>query len=132
MVCPNNFDGPIVLAKSKINMVLLAARVLEDTGFNVLEVTSADAVLSHLESRSDIRVVIADDNLAGCLSGRELSHFVKRRWPGVDVILLESPKNAAWQVLPEAALWGQYSFSALVDKIFEIAKAGEIVPRQSG
>ena len=122
MVCPKLLDSPIVLAKSKIDTVLLAVGILVDAGFNVLEVMSSDEVLSHLESRSDIRVVIADDNLAGCLSGRDIADFANQRWPIVHVILLETRRQHS----QGTALWGQYTFSALVDKVFEIAMCNHV------
>jgi hypothetical protein len=65
---------PIVLAKSIISLLISEARILEDAGFSVLEATSSDGAISYLESRSDIRCLIADRDVSGCFDGRRLAY----------------------------------------------------------
>jgi len=82
---------PIVLAKSIISLLISEARILEDAGFSVLEATSSDGAISYLESRSDIRCLIADRDVSGCFDGRRLAYYVEKRWPNVRVIILGAP-----------------------------------------
>jgi CheY-like chemotaxis protein len=117
--------GPIVLAKSQIDALIPAADALAGAGLSVLEATSSDEVLSYLESRSDIRVVIADLALAGCFDGLELARFVKQRWPYVGMIVVRPPSTTAHgQAQTRAALWGQHTLPALVDEIRKKMGAG--------
>ncbi len=82
---------PIVLAKSIIPLLISEARILEDAGFPVLEATSSDCAISYLESRSDIRCLMADCDVSGCFDGRRLAYYVEKRWPNVRVIVFGAP-----------------------------------------
>jgi DNA-binding NtrC family response regulator len=82
---------PILLAKSIISLLISEARILEDAGFSVLEATSSDGAISYLESRSDIRCLIADCDVSGCFDGRRLACHVEKRWPNVRVIIVGAP-----------------------------------------
>ena len=116
---------PIVLAKSQIDALIPAADALAGAGFSVLEATSSDEVLSYLESRRDIRIVIADLALAGCFDGFELARFVKQRWPYVGVIVVRPPSTTAHgPAQTRAALWGRHTLPALVDEIREKMGSG--------
>jgi CheY-like chemotaxis protein len=64
----------------------------------VIEVASTDEALSYLESRSDIRLVITEIDMPGCLSGLDLARFVMRRWPNIGIIVL------GWPVQPTPSL----------------------------
>jgi two-component system, response regulator PdtaR len=66
---------------------LLAADVLEEAGFKVIEAPTADDAVLVLGTRSDIRVVFTDVDLLGCLNGFELARFVQDHHDGVGVIV---------------------------------------------
>jgi DNA-binding NtrC family response regulator len=89
---------PIVLAQSERRVCTATADRLIADGIVVIEVASTDEALSYLESRSDIRLVITEIDMPGCLSGLDLARFVMRRWPNIGIIVL------GWPVQPTQSL----------------------------
>ena len=90
----------VVLAAERISKREQQASCLSKAGFSVLEVVSTDEVLSALESRSDVRLLIVDPQMPGCFSGFALARFVSRRWPHVPVLI------SGWPTEPIPALPG--------------------------
>jgi DNA-binding NtrC family response regulator len=89
---------PILLAQSERPVCTATADRLTANGFFVIEVASTDEALSYLESRSDIRLMITEIDMPGCLSGLDLARFVMRRWPNIMIIVL------GWPVQPTPSL----------------------------
>jgi DNA-binding NtrC family response regulator len=84
---------PVLLVKSDIRSRMMQANLLSTAGFSIIEVESTDLALSYLESRSDIRIVIADLDMPGCLSGLDLAWFVIRQWPHIPIIIIGWPPH---------------------------------------
>ena len=83
--------GPTLLAMCDMKSLLAEAVLLENAGLSVLEVTSSDEAISFLETRKDIRLLITDVNIRGCLDGIELAHFAQKKRSDIAVILLGRP-----------------------------------------
>src|SRR5215210_3212495 len=66
---------------------MIAADVLEDAGFTVLESASAEEALTLLETRPDVQVVFTDVNMPGALDGLGLAQTVHSRSPGVGILI---------------------------------------------
>lgn len=66
---------------------MLAADILQDEGFTVLEVAIADEAWPILESRSDIGVLFTDINMPGSMDGLALAARVAVRWPRIRLVL---------------------------------------------
>jgi CheY-like chemotaxis protein len=66
-------DNPLVilLVEDEVLVRIVAADVLEDAGFTVLESTNAEEALRLLETRPDVQVLFTDVNMPGALDGRE-------------------------------------------------------------
>jgi CheY-like chemotaxis protein len=75
---------------------------LTAAGFELAEVVSTDEALSYLESRSDIRLIITDIDMLGCLTGLGLARFIYRRWPQIHIIILGWPVEPT-PILPQTA-----------------------------
>ncbi len=93
-----DLQPPILLAQSERPVCTATADRLIANGFFVIEVASTDGALSYLESRSDIRLMITEIDMPGCLSGLDLARFVMRRWPNIGIIIL------GWPVQPTPSL----------------------------
>ena len=93
-----DLQTPILLAQSERPVCTATADRLIANGFFVIEVASTDDALSYLESRSDIRLMITEIDMPGCLSGLDLARFVMRRWPNIGIIVL------GWPVQPTPSL----------------------------
>jgi CheY-like chemotaxis protein len=66
---------------------LVAADVLEEAGFQVIEAPTADDAVLVLATRSDIRVVFTDVDMPGHLNGFELARIVQDYYKGIAVIV---------------------------------------------
>ena len=93
-----DLQTPILLAQSERPVCTATADRLIANGFFVIEVASTDEALSYLESRSDIRLMITEIDMPGCVSGLDLARFVMRRWPNIGIIVL------GWPVQPTPSL----------------------------
>jgi len=91
-------ENPVLLAQRERQVCTATADCLIAHGIVVIEVASTDEALSYLESRSDIRLVITEIDMPGCLSGLNLARFVMRRWPNIGIIVL------GWPVQPTPSL----------------------------
>ncbi|HXB76911.1 MAG TPA: response regulator [Bradyrhizobium sp.] len=65
---------------------------LSPAGFEALEASSADEAIQVLEGRSDIHLVSTDVSMPGSMDGIKLSHYIRKRWPPVKLIVV-SGKN---------------------------------------
>ncbi|WP_457093258.1 response regulator [Microvirga sp. P5_D2] len=79
---------PVLLAHSERQVCIATTDHLIANDFEVIEVASTDEALSSLESRSDIRLVVTEIDMPGCLRGLDLARFIMRRWPYIGIIIL--------------------------------------------
>jgi CheY-like chemotaxis protein len=62
------------------------AEVLTEEGLEVIEASDAEEALDVLATRRDVTVLFTDVNLPG-MDGLQLARLVRRRWPGISVIV---------------------------------------------
>jgi CheY-like chemotaxis protein len=80
----------------------LLIMLLEECKYEVFACDSAEAALDVLEQAgSRLGMLFTDINLAGEMTGAELAHLVRRRLPGVTVIVTSGGNNT--EPLPEEA-----------------------------
>src|SRR3954452_4325370 len=77
----------ILLVEDEVLVRMVAADVLEDAGFTVLESTNAEEALTLLETRPDVQVLFTDVNMPGALDGLGLAQAVHERSPGVGILI---------------------------------------------
>ena len=65
----------------------LTSELLGSLGFAVTHVASADAALRALAGSRQIDIVLSDVMMPGGVSGLELARDIRRRHPGIPVIL---------------------------------------------
>lgn len=56
-------------------------------GFRTVEAETADEALALLERHKDISVVMTDISMPGTMSGLDLAHVIRDRWPPKAVII---------------------------------------------
>ncbi len=79
---------PVVLVvedEAVIRMIL--ADELEDAGFAVVEVDSADAAVVAFAGRSDIGAVVTDVRMPGSMDGLGLARWMRKYAPTVPIII---------------------------------------------
>ena len=89
---PATFDatrrGHALLVEDDKEVSELTSELLRSLGFTVTHVASADAALSALAGSRQIDIVLSDVMMPGGVSGLELARDIRRRHPGISVILM--------------------------------------------
>ena len=93
---------PLVLIVEDEGLVrLLAADMLEDAGYAVLEAANADVAWRLLEERSDISVVFTDVDMPGSMNGLGLARRVAERWPHIRLVITSGHCNPRPSDVPD-------------------------------
>lgn len=98
---------------------MLAADILEDEGFTVLEAATAEEALSILESRGDIGVQFTDVNMPGKMDDLNLATHVAERWPHICLVVTSGRQGFTNEELPDDGQFVEkpYRQRQLVDAI---------------
>jgi DNA-binding NtrC family response regulator len=76
---------------------------LSRDGYNVLEAANADAAISILNERRDVRLVFTDIDMPGSMDGLRLAAYISRRWPPIRLLLTSGHVHVTVSDLPEGA-----------------------------
>ena len=64
-----------------------AIDLVQSAGYEALEASNADEAIRILEARDDIDLVFTDVQMPGTMDGIKLSHYIRERWPPVQLIV---------------------------------------------
>lgn len=85
---PEGSSATVVLVVEDNPLILMSAvDLVTSTGFEGVGATSADAAITILEARSDIRLVFTDVEMPGTIDGLKLAHYIRNRWPPIHLIV---------------------------------------------
>ena len=121
-------DNPLVilLVEDEVLVRMVAADVLEDAGFTVLESTNAEEALRLLETSPDVQVLFmfTDVNMPGALDGLGLAQTVHERTPGVGILIGSGRVRPDPGELPPGTRFiaKPYASSALTDAVRAVAR----------
>jgi CheY-like chemotaxis protein len=80
---------------------MLAADILEDEGFEVIEAATAPAALALLEKHEgEIAAVFTDIDMPGGMNGLELAAIVHARWPDMALVITSGVARLSADQLP--------------------------------
>jgi len=78
----------VVLVVDDITLIRMGAvDLVQSAGYEALEAQDADEAIRILESRDDIDLVFTDVQMPGTMDGIKLAHFIRNRWPPVQLIV---------------------------------------------
>lgn len=77
----------ILLVEDEPLVRWIAYEGLEDAGYDVLAVESAEKALEVLRTRLDVGVLFTDVDMPGGLDGLSLAELVHRAWPAVKLVV---------------------------------------------
>jgi CheY-like chemotaxis protein len=80
---------------------MVGADILEDEGFTVLAVATADEAWPILESRGDISVLFTDINMPGAMDGLALAARVAEQWPHIRLVLTSGRRGFSSDEVPD-------------------------------
>ena len=115
--------GPIVV-EDEAALRTLAAEVLAEAGFTVVEAAHADDALAIMKSRA-VDMLFADVQMPGSMDGLELARYVRRHWPRVEVLIASGNKEPSSTEMPAGSrfLHKPYSSGRLLADIRELIAA---------
>ena len=79
--------GHALLVEDDKEVSELTSELLRSLGFSVTHVASADAALSAIAGSGQIDIVLSDVMMPGGVSGLELARDIRRRHPGIPIVL---------------------------------------------
>lgn len=96
-----------------------AVALVMDAGYDALEAENADEAIRILESRTDIRLVFTDVDMPGTMDGMKLTHFIRKRWPPVKLLVASGMMILQESEFPEGAKFfaKPYSEQTIVEAI---------------
>jgi len=78
----------------------LAAAMLEDAGYAVIQADGPRQAMLALEARGEIHLLFTDVQMPGGIDGLELARLVRRRWPRVRVLVTSGQYPVGAEELP--------------------------------
>ena len=82
-----DFKAVILVVEDNAIIRMCAVALVTAAGFEALEASDADGAIIILETRPDIHLVFTDVNMPGSMDGIKLSHYIRKRWPPVKLIV---------------------------------------------
>ena len=99
---PRPLSATVVLIAEDNGFVrMMAADMLEDAGFTVIDTSTADEAWAILEERSDIGVLFTDIDMPGSIDGFVLAKRVARRWPHIRLVITSGRCRPAPDDMPD-------------------------------
>lgn len=76
---------------------------IEDAGYAVIEAANADEAISRLTASDGVSVVVTDVDMPGSMDGIRLAHYIRRRWPPIQLLVISGKVGVGAGELPEGA-----------------------------
>lgn len=95
----------ILVVEDEPILRMLAADIVEDAGFEVVEAADASEAVAILEARPDIRLVFTDVDMPGGMNGLMLAACIRERWPPIEVIITSGKPLPEGFILPARAIF---------------------------
>ena len=90
----------VLVVEDEFLIRMIAIDVIQDAGYDVEGVANADEAIEVLEHDASIRIVFTDVAMPGSMDGLKLAHYIRGRWPPIEVILTSGLYNIETGELP--------------------------------
>ena len=90
----------ILLIEDEPLQRIFLSDLIEEAGFEVIEVGSAEQGVAVLEARTDIRIVFADLDMPRSIDGLRIAAAIRDRWPPIEIILTSGRTSPAMEMIP--------------------------------
>ena len=119
----------ILLAEDEALVRMVAADILNDAGFRVIESVNANESLTMLQARCDVQALVTDVEMPGALDGFTLARLVDKTWPQIGIVVVSGRAQPAEGDLPPKALFlgKPYTPDALVKAVRSILPRPEAI-----
>lgn len=116
----------VLLVEDEPLIRMMAADVLTDAGFVVMESEHADAALAMLQNEAEnVHAMFTDIQMPGSMDGLRLAHHTRRHWPWIALMLASGRSRPEKVEMPEGSrfLSKPYSPTHLLQGVREMAAA---------
>jgi signal transduction histidine kinase/ActR/RegA family two-component response regulator len=110
----------VLLVEDEAPVRTLARVTLEEAGYEVLEAASAEEATARLAADGEGVHVLVSDVVLGGMTGDELAVRLRRRQPGLRVVLMSGFTEQALQLEPDAFLAKPFPFDELVAAVGQL------------
>ncbi len=97
-------SATVLIAEDELFVRMIAADVLAESGFCVLEADNAAEALDLL-AQHDVAVLFTDINMPGAMNGLELAKIVAVRYPRIRVIITSGKHWLSEEEIPDQGLY---------------------------
>lgn len=101
----------ILIVEDEPLLLMDAVDLVGEAGFEAVEASNADEAIAILTSRSDIRIVLTDIDMPGSMDGVKLAHYVRDRWPPIEIIIVSGHRKLAAEEMPDRGLFFSKPYS---------------------
>lgn len=114
----------VLVAEDDLLLRLDTVTLLNDEGFETVEAGNADEAIQILQSRNDIRVVFTDIQMPGSMDGIRLAHYIRRRWPPIEIIMTSGRTDVRKTDIPDRGLFFPKPFAptALISALHQFIR----------
>ena len=113
----------VLIVEDEVFVRIIAADLLTDSGFQVLEAANADEALALLAEHRDVAVLFTDVNMPGEMDGLALAQHVVASRPEIKVIVTSGRQWLQRSDLPDDGLF--------LPKPYRGAELAEMIHRQT-
>lgn len=82
-----NGSAVVLVVDDNALILMGAVDIVKSAGYEALQATNADEAIRVLESRDDVDLVFTDVQMPGTMDGIKLAHYIRDRWPPVQLIV---------------------------------------------
>jgi CheY-like chemotaxis protein len=121
-------DHPTILVAEDDGLTrLLAADLLEEHGYTVVEADNAEEALKVLEKRKDVRLLFTDIQMPPGCDGLQLAREVHNRWPKVLLVITSGQVQPARTEIADHGLFIRkpYQAKTLLSQIDDLIERDE-------
>jgi DNA-binding NtrC family response regulator len=119
--------GVILLVEDEPLVRLVAADILMEAHFRVIEAADAEEALTVLRADVDVDVVLSDVEMPPGMNGYELAWQIHRNWPWMGILMSSGREWPRANDLPPGAafLAKPYSYATLVSHVMAAAEKAQ-------
>jgi two-component system, NtrC family, sensor kinase len=119
--------GTVLLVEDDADVIEIARAYLRELGYTVKQAANAQAGLDLIEREGEVDLLFSDILMRGGMNGLDLAQEVRRRFPGMVVLLTTGYSSSAQQAVREGfeVLQKPYDLAALNRALAAARKAAD-------
>ncbi len=95
----------ILIVEDDPLLLIDAVDMAEDAGFTAYAARNADEAIERMRKHADIRILFTDVDMPGSMDGLRLAHYVRDRWPPVEIIVVSGLRHIPLEEMPASSLF---------------------------